>query len=106
MADLEGQNHQVENGDAYAGPGNPENRADDHQDNQGQGADPAQDQQPVVDTSGKIFVGGVAWQTTDDGLRYYFERYGELLDVALMKDKATGAPRGFGFVTFKDGSGK
>jgi RNA recognition motif-containing protein len=35
-------------------------------------------------------------------LRYYFERYGKLIDVALMKNKLTGQPRGFGFVTFEN----
>ncbi len=51
---------------------------------------------------GKVFIGGVSWDTTEDGLRYYFERYGKLIDVALMKNKVTGQPRGFGFVTFEN----
>lgn len=55
--------------------------------------------------AGKIFVGGLSWQTTEDGLKYYFEKYGELIDVALMTDKRTGQPRGFGFATFKDPAG-
>jgi len=53
---------------------------------------------------GKLFIGGVAFQTTEDGLRYYFEKFGELVDYALMKDRRTGAPRGFGFVKYKDPS--
>ena len=57
------------------------------------------------DTVGKLFVGGLSWQTTEDGLRFYFEKYGELVDVALMTDKRTGQPRGFGFVSFKDPAG-
>jgi RNA recognition motif-containing protein len=55
---------------------------------------------------GKLFVGGISWQTTEDGLKYYFEKYGELSDVALMRDKMSGNPRGFGFVTFKDPAGE
>lgn len=55
---------------------------------------------------GKIFVGGVSWQTNENSLRNHFEKFGELDDVALMTDKRTGQPRGFGFVTFKDSSGK
>eukprot|EP01036_Dinobryon_divergens_P012365 gene12365-16654_t len=51
---------------------------------------------------GKVFVGGLSWQTTEEGLRYYFEKFGELCDAALMTDKRTGQPRGFGFVTYKD----
>lgn len=38
----------------------------------------------------KIFVGGVNWSTTEDGLRMYFKKFGEVLDVTLMKDKYTG----------------
>lgn len=57
------------------------------------------------DVAGKIFVGGLSWQTTVEALRYYFEKYGELADVALMSDKRTGQPRGFGFITYKDPAG-
>eukprot|EP00640_Fibrocapsa_japonica_P004424 CAMPEP_0113933930 /NCGR_PEP_ID=MMETSP1339-20121228/1284_1 /TAXON_ID=94617 /ORGANISM="Fibrocapsa japonica" /LENGTH=232 /DNA_ID=CAMNT_0000935499 /DNA_START=150 /DNA_END=845 /DNA_ORIENTATION=+ /assembly_acc=CAM_ASM_000762 len=56
------------------------------------------------DIAHKIFVGGVSWMTTEDGLRYYFEKYGEVESVNLMKDRMTGQPRGFGFVKFKDRS--
>ena len=58
------------------------------------------------DVAGKIFIGGLSWQTTEENLRAYFERYGELSDVALMMDKRTGKPRGFGFVKMKDPAGK
>lgn len=54
------------------------------------------------DVEGKIFIGGLSWQTTESSLRFYFEKYGELTDVALMTDKRTGQPRGFGFITMKD----
>jgi len=54
------------------------------------------------DAAGKLFIGGVSWQTTEAGLREHFGKFGELLDVALMRNKHTGQPRGFGFVKFKD----
>lgn len=47
----------------------------------------------LEDIAGKIFIGGLSWQTTEATLRYYFEKYGELSDVALMVDKRTGKPR-------------
>jgi len=50
----------------------------------------------------KIFIGGLSWETTEQGLRYYFEKFGELTDVAVMIDKKNNQPRGFGFITFKD----
>ncbi|KAJ1410764.1 hypothetical protein B484DRAFT_336254 [Ochromonadaceae sp. CCMP2298] len=54
------------------------------------------------DIQGKIFIGGLSWQTTDQNLRIYFEKFGELSDVALMIDKRSGKPRGFGFIKMKD----
>lgn len=51
---------------------------------------------------GKIFVGGLSWQTTEESLRWHFEQYGAVTSVELMKDRATGKPRGFGFVCFAD----
>ncbi|XP_062218606.1 uncharacterized protein LOC133918649 [Phragmites australis] len=56
------------------------------------------------DSSGKIFVGGVAWETTEETFSKHFEKYGAIVDSVIMKDKHTKMPRGFGFVTFSDPS--
>lgn len=53
--------------------------------------------------SKKLFVGGLSWGTTDDGLRLAFERFGEVLEAKVVMDRDTGRSRGFGFVTFADG---
>ncbi|KAK8970273.1 Heterogeneous nuclear ribonucleoprotein 1 [Platanthera guangdongensis] len=53
---------------------------------------------------GKIFVGGIAWDTTEKEFFNHFAKYGEITDSVIMKDKHTWAPRGFGFVTFADPS--
>jgi len=34
----------------------------------------------------------------------HFKKYGEITDAVIMKDRSTGHPRGFGFVTFMDAS--
>ena len=39
-----------------------------------------------------------------DGLRSYFEKYGEIRDVDIKIDPATQASRGFGFILFADPS--
>ena len=45
-----------------------------------------------------VFVGNLSFQTTEDGLRSAFERFGEVLKVNLVTDRDTGRARGFGFV--------
>ncbi|XP_021721856.1 heterogeneous nuclear ribonucleoprotein 1-like [Chenopodium quinoa] len=53
---------------------------------------------------GKLFVGGISWETTEEKLKDYFGQYGDVYQVNIMRDKATGRPRGFGFVLFSDPS--
>ncbi|KAF6032432.1 hypothetical protein EB796_009246 [Bugula neritina] len=51
---------------------------------------------------GKMFVGGLSWQTTPEKLKEYFGLYGEVADSIVMKDPITKRSRGFGFVKFAD----
>ncbi|OIT28370.1 PREDICTED: heterogeneous nuclear ribonucleoprotein 1-like [Nicotiana attenuata] len=53
-------------------------------------------------SAGKLFVGGIAWETNEESFRKYFSRFGETTDCVIMMDKVSGRPRGFGFVTFAD----
>lgn len=53
---------------------------------------------------GKLFIGGVSWETSEEKLKDYFENYGEVVLTSVMRDKLTGRPRGFGFVVFADPS--
>merc|ERR1711862_271209 len=46
------------------------------------------------DLNGKLFVGGLAWETTEDSLRPYFRHYGPL-ELVIVKEG-----RGFGLVFF------
>ncbi|PKU71323.1 Heterogeneous nuclear ribonucleoprotein 1 [Dendrobium catenatum] len=51
---------------------------------------------------GKVFIGGISWDTNEDCLREYFEKFGEVVEAVIMKDRKTGRARGFGFVAFAD----
>ncbi|KAI9900195.1 hypothetical protein N3K66_004457 [Trichothecium roseum] len=51
---------------------------------------------------GKMFIGGLNWETTDESLRDYFSQFGEVVECTVMRDSNTGRSRGFGFLTFKD----
>nr|BAF75025.1 Musashi-1d [Cynops pyrrhogaster] len=53
----------------------------------------------------KMFIGGLSWQTTQEGLREYFGQYGEVKECLVMRDPLTKRSRGFGFVTFMDQAG-
>lgn len=45
-----------------------------------------------------IYVGNLAYGTSEDELRNAFAEYGEVSSAAVIKDKFTGESRGFGFV--------
>ncbi len=45
-----------------------------------------------------IYVGNLAFSTTEEELRALFEPYGPVDKVSLVRDRDTGQPRGFGFV--------
>lgn len=47
----------------------------------------------------KIYVGNMAFSTTEAQLRSAFEAFGTVEDVAVINDRDTGRPKGFAFVT-------
>ena len=49
-----------------------------------------------------LFVGSLAYATTDDSLKAFFETVGEVERASVATDRETGRSRGFGFVTFAD----
>lgn len=53
-------------------------------------------------SDGKVFIGGLSWETNDIKLRQYFENFGEVQEAYVSYDRHTGRPRGFGFVVFSD----
>ncbi|KAL1700532.1 hypothetical protein EV121DRAFT_263992 [Schizophyllum commune] len=51
--------------------------------------------------AGKMFIGGLSWDTTDEGLKNYFSEFGKVDAVTIMRDP-NGRSRGFAFLTFED----
>ena len=49
----------------------------------------------------KLFVGNLSYSTGEAELRRAFESIGALRSVAIITDRMTGQPRGFGFVEFE-----
>lgn len=52
--------------------------------------------------STKIFVGNLNFQATEQELQDFLASYGAIQEVFMPKDRETGRPRGFAFVTFED----
>jgi RNA-binding proteins (RRM domain) len=46
----------------------------------------------------KIYVGNLPFTATEDAVRTLFSQHGTVDSVALMTDRESGRPRGFGFV--------
>uniref|UniRef100_A0A8D8X3F9 TAR DNA-binding protein 43 n=1 Tax=Cacopsylla melanoneura TaxID=428564 RepID=A0A8D8X3F9_9HEMI len=52
--------------------------------------------------SSDLVVLGLAWKTSDEELKEYFEQYGELEFAKVKTDRNTGRSKGFGFIRFAD----
>ncbi len=46
----------------------------------------------------KIFVGGLSYEVTDAALKEMFTSFGQVDSAAVVNDRYSGQPRGFGFV--------
>ncbi len=49
-----------------------------------------------------IYVGNLAFNTSEEAVRAAFEPYGKVDRVSLVRDRETGQPRGFGFVEMEN----
>jgi len=54
----------------------------------------------MLDASRKIFVGGLDPTVSNDDLKYFFSKYGDVREAVVLYDNNRGASRCFGFVTF------
>jgi RNA recognition motif-containing protein len=45
-----------------------------------------------------LYVGNLSYRLTEDELRQAFEEYGQVSSCTIIKDRATGESKGFGFL--------
>ncbi len=50
----------------------------------------------------KLYIGGLAWATTDDTLQAHFATVGAVVSARVVTDKESGRSRGFGFVEMEN----
>ena len=50
---------------------------------------------------GKIFIGGLKPELTDEMIREYFGAFGNIIEFEMPIDKVTKVRKGFGFITFE-----
>jgi RNA recognition motif-containing protein len=63
---------------------------------------PQQQQQQQQQVKHDIFVGNLAFNTTEEQLHQAFSEIGTVINVRLVTDNESGKPKGFAFVEFKD----
>lgn len=49
-----------------------------------------------------LFIGSLAYATTDDGLKAHFEQIGPVASARVITDRESGRSKGFGFVEFEN----
>ncbi len=49
-----------------------------------------------------LFVGSLAYATTDDALKAFFEQIGEVTSARVIVDRDSNRSKGFGFVEYAD----
>lgn len=52
--------------------------------------------------SQNLFIGSLAYATTDDTLKSHFEQIGAVKSARVITDRDSGRSKGFGFVEFED----
>ena len=54
----------------------------------------------------KLYVGNLSFETTEQGLEATFAEHGPVQSAALVMDRDTGRPRGFGFIEMSVDDGR
>lgn len=54
--------------------------------------------------AGKLHVGGLAFETNDEGLQAFFAQAGDVKSATVIRERESGRSRGFGFVEMATGA--
>jgi len=71
--------------------------------NETNGTNSQADMSPIDDR--KIFIGGLLYATTAEGLKDHFSQYGTVIEAVVIYDRNHGRSKGYGFVTFATAEG-
>ena len=50
----------------------------------------------------RLFVGNLAYTTTNESLAEFFSQFGEVASATVIMDRESGRSKGYGFVEFSD----
>lgn len=51
---------------------------------------------------GVAYIGHIPYGLNEEGIKTYFEQYGEVLRVKIMRSKKTARSKGYGFIEFAE----
>ncbi|KAI8052438.1 U1 small nuclear ribonucleoprotein of 70kDa MW N terminal-domain-containing protein [Syncephalis plumigaleata] len=64
--------------------------------------DPHKDAKASGDPYKTLFIGRLSYEATEEDIRRAFDRYGKIVNVALVREQDTQKSRGYAFIEFED----
>jgi len=49
----------------------------------------------------KVYIGNITFESTEEELEEFFEQYGEIVSLSLIRDRQSGRSKGFAFVEYE-----
>ncbi|MBS3885527.1 MAG: RNA-binding protein [Dethiobacter sp.] len=51
-----------------------------------------------------IYIGNIPWSLSEDQLKEYFSKHGQVLSARIITERATGRSKGYGFIEVSEES--
>lgn len=55
-----------------------------------------------IDNNAQVYIGNLAYGVTENDLRAFFQPYGAVGEVRIVKNSRTGRSKGFAFITYRN----